>query len=71
MGWKRTSRQEDEAVLWMIRRRAAGISSARIGAALGITSASVRIQTTRVRDADTAESGEPPHEVSAAYWSQV
>jgi hypothetical protein len=58
----------DDDVVWALRQRVLGVSSARIAAAIGCSSAYVRAATNRVRAADMAESGEPADVVASAYW---
>ena len=65
MSGRYPTRLDDELALWMLRQRCAGMSSGRIGAALGRTSESIRVTTDRIRRADAAESGEDVH---GAYW---
>lgn len=65
---KRDPAMSDEAVLDMVRRRCAGESSGQIAARYGIPSEKARVATTRVRNADLEESGEPARVILAAYW---
>ena len=65
MSGRYPTREDDELALGLLRLRCAGVSSGTIGAALGRTSASVRVTTDRIRRADAAESGE---DVAGEYW---
>lgn len=65
MSGRYPTREDDDLALALLRLRCAGLSSGTIAAAIGRTSASVRVTTDRIRKADAAESGEDVH---GAYW---
>jgi hypothetical protein len=60
-----STRQDDEILLKLIAERASGRSSYDIAAEYGVTANALRTKTNRVRDDDSAMSGE---DVSGAYW---
>lgn len=65
------SRAEDERLLGWIADRVAGLPVAAIARRDRVGASSVMIQTSAVRDADLAESGEPPLMVGRAYaWTR-
>lgn len=59
-------RQQDELLLEWLRARTEGRTSGEIAEQYGTQSASIRIATNRIREADLAESGEPT--ASDYYW---
>ena len=61
------SRAIDDMHLAMLARAIAGEQLNRISASLGKTERWAAITIGRIRDADLAESGEPPELVRAAY----
>ena len=66
------SRAEDERLLGWIADRVAGEPVAAIARRAGVTPSVVQAKTSAVRDADLAESGEPPLVVGRAYlWSRA
>lgn len=64
------TREQDEAALFMVRRRASGVSANQIAKSLGRHAGVVVIATNGVVDADLAESGEDPGAVASAYWAR-
>jgi DNA-binding IclR family transcriptional regulator len=65
-----TTRQDDERVLVMIARRAAGVDVRRIAAAFGMTRQSVYAATQKVLAADLAhpDPGATRARIAGAYW---
>lgn len=67
----RATRRDDERLLGMLALRCAGVSSAAIAERVGAKPEGVRIATTRVRNDDLEQSGEPARVVLAGYrWGE-
>lgn len=64
-----TTRQEDEALLDMVRMRAAGASVQQIGLVTGLRHLVVKKLTNNVMSADITYSDEPVHEIMEEYWN--
>ena len=66
----RSGRPQDEHLLLLLRMRET-MTSVLIAERVGMTPEAIRIATMRVKDADLAESGEPPEVVAAHYpWGR-
>lgn len=61
-------RADDECLLAMMAMRHNGLPLREIGFRLGVSHNAVATRTNAVRQADLAESGEPPRTVDRAYW---
>lgn len=61
-------RARDEKYLKWIAARNAGLGCAEIARGDAVTRSAVSLALKAIRDADIAESGEPPLVVDAAYW---
>jgi uncharacterized Fe-S radical SAM superfamily protein PflX len=73
MKGKPTTRDGDERILRMVRRRAKGWTVTQIMRAYEpqISAANVDTVTKRVMEADLKESGEPEEAVMQAYWKPM
>jgi hypothetical protein len=62
------TRESDERILHLVRRRAAGANTVTLAEELGTVKQFAATVTRRVMEADIAESGEPQADVAAHYW---
>lgn len=65
---KHVPRARDDELLRWIALRVAGWSAAQVAQRMGVSQSTVDMATREVRNADLAESGEPPGVVDRAYW---